>query len=409
MRNNKAFKAFTMFEIIVVLSLMAVIAAVSIPVAMGVIEARNISEERRYCETIGEAIKRGFPMGGSYDVSTWQSGAGDWAMAGCGASAYPYGDTSFDPRVAPQYSYSAHPVLNQLTTNAWQVKVGRVLGHSLKFDGAGHAFVAKTGSTFIYPSTDQWGVSGNGSFATQVCFNRLGRQRVLMAGPPTVGASVQRFLLISPMVIEDDTGTTLPEYTGFGNATNTAAYQALFEYLWSLDTSVGNVTVAANPTSNTTVDTALASVASAWNATTYGRTNLARLVITRITQEKFTVSVKLPATASSTIIPCIGGFNHAVASGEDQVSTTPTVTFPALHSGAYGIVPGETYGTSGVSGTTIQLGDRVPSGRKVWLVMGTSLTDVGDPTSGGTNYTRLTTSPDTTRYTIVDDMVHEWY
>jgi len=222
-----------------------------------------------------------------------------------------------------------------------------------------------------------------------------------MAGPPE--QNQQRFLLLSFMAAEDN-GTTLPRFT------TAAEYTAFFNWLWDVDTTTANATVSTNPTANSTVNAGINAVATAWNKTNNGRTYLARLIKSRITQRKFGMVVKLPPTATSTVIPVVGGYNHSLVGGVPTPATNPTVSFPAFKTPNYGVPVGTYWGTMGTvlaGATTLNTGDRIPEGRKVWLVMGTTGTDLADPTAGATNFTRLTTAQ--TNYTMVSDVVYEWY
>lgn len=418
---------FTLIEIAVALLIISAIAAASIRPVAYAIEGSAIKEERAKGEVIADAIRRGFSMGGSYDVSTWVGGGGDWAAGGCGPSAYPYGDTEFDPR--PEAQPYLEERLPNMGTNYWMVKVGRVMGYNLQFDGNNHAYVARSASAvasprfggdtqyglngYIYPARVNAGLGGNAGFSADVVYNKVGRRRTLLLGPPVPGSSTQRFLLISQMMGDDDTGTQLPYFVGWGNAATTASYAAYFDFLWSLDTSVANVTIPSNPTSDTAANSALAGVADSWNAMTNGRTNLARLVMTKIVQQKYEMTIILPSSATRTIIPCVGGYDHSLVSSVDTVSATPTPNYPALSGSAYGLLPSWVYGTlgstiSGPPATLLIQGDRIPHGRRVWLVQGADATDTAVPVSGS-DYSRLTGSATTRSYTIVADMAHEWF
>lgn len=397
--THKAKRGFTLVEILIGLAVIAILAGVSLPVLANMLESTALKAERAKCAMLGGAIRDGWQQGSAYDVSTWTAADATAAIGGTGASAYSYGSTVFDAGLVA--SNGAVTAVSNLTTYHWSVKVARALGYQVPFDPSGYAYVVKNGAAYVYPSASYTGKAGEEGLAGAVLFNRVGRRRVLMAGPPE--QNHQRFLLLSFMAAED-VGTTLPTFT------TAAEYTAYFNWLWDVDTSASNASILPSSTPNASVNTALNAVSASWNATNNGRTYLARLVKERIVQRKFGLVVKIPSTATSTVIPVVGGYDHALSSGVPTPAANPTVGFPAFKTPNYGVPVGTYWGTAGsiISGaTTLVTGDRVPEGRKVWIVMGTTASDLADPTASGTNFSRVTGTQ--TSYTMVADVVHEWY
>jgi hypothetical protein len=216
------------------------------------------------------------------------------------------------------------------------------------FDSVGSTFYP--GSITLTAASTDWRrklvaqrgvVAVNGTYASddaadasQTLFNAYGVQRLLIPGPLNE-ASQQRYLLISVLVPPHRNLLSFPA-------------AATFDDIWNNRWDSSKVTVPASWAALLSADDF-----SQWNAEIRGRTNASRVIVERIVQKKFTITVNNTHATDFLYVYVAGAQGMRTANLAAPNPAAPVAPAWILPAGGNGTLPGNlVLGSSNGSGIT---------------------------------------------------------
>jgi len=266
--SHRAARGFSLLEIVLVLFVVGVLAAVLTPSVRDIIEKSRREAEARSLDELANTITASFE---STDLTNLNIAALPGTIAATDA--------------ATVFSASTTALYTTTDTAAWFAKIARSRGLSPQVGTA--------------PAAQ--------SELARIAFNLLGNSRLLFAGPDEAGR--QRFLLVSLAARSEQ--LALPAYE------NTAAW---FEAIWNQDWESRTATLPAPWQSRLT-----AAQIAAWHQGSGGLTQVHRCIVRRIVLPKFRVTVNSNHPTEQAFVSFNNTPNAFSAAANSGATSTPEI------------------------------------------------------------------------------------
>ena len=266
--RHRAARGFSLLEIVLVLFVLGVLAAVLTPSVRDIIEKSRREAEARSLDELANTITASFE---STDLTNLNIAALPGTIAATDAATI--------------FSASTTALYTATDTAAWFAKVARSRGLSPQVGTA--------------PAAQ--------SELARIAFNLLGNSRLLFAGPDEAGR--QRFLLVSLAARSEQ--LALPAYE------NTAAW---FDAIWNQDWESRTATLPAPWQSRLT-----AAQIAAWHQGSGGLTQVHRCIVRRIVLPKFRVTVNSNHPTEQAFVSFNNTPNAFSAAANSGATSTPEI------------------------------------------------------------------------------------
>ena len=266
--RHRAARGFSLLEIVLVLFVLGVLAAVLTPSVRDIIEKSRREAEARSLDELANTITASFE---STDLTNLNIAALPGTIAATDAATI--------------FSASTTALYTATDTATWFAKVARSRGLSPQVGTA--------------PAAQ--------SELARIAFNLLGNSRLLFAGPDEAGR--QRFLLVSLAARSEQ--LALPAYE------NTAAW---FDAIWNQDWESRTATLPAPWQSRLT-----AAQIAAWHQGSGGLTQVHRCVVRRIVLPKFRLTVNSNHPTEQAFVSFNNTPNAFTAPANSGATSTPEI------------------------------------------------------------------------------------
>ena len=266
--RHRAARGFSLLEIVLVLFVLGVLAAVLTPSVRDIIEKSRREAEARSLDELANTITASFE---STDLTNLNIAALPGTIAATDAATI--------------FSASTTALYTATDTATWFAKVARSRGLSPQVGTA--------------PAAQ--------SELARIAFNLLGNSRLLFAGPDETGR--QRFLLVSLAARSEQ--LALPAYE------NTAAW---FDAIWNQDWESHTATLPAPWQSRLT-----AAQIAAWHQGSGGLTQVHRCIVRRIVLPKFRLTVNSNHPTEQAFVSFNNTPNAFTAPANSGATSTPEI------------------------------------------------------------------------------------